>query len=296
MYSTEELPLQDRQDFWNPLYTSFCRTICEKYKVEGEAVIRRAVGSVGYWQGEQQRRDYERSGISTDLNAFFQSGRGAVCDPRSVATTYTQTREVRLWDQFTCPMPNYWKANNAEAYGLFYCEEYMKSFLSGYTGGKGQFHLSMTLSDKRDMCCQFAAYLRPANLDAQQRCTAFEKKAVPEGAASISFADYMQEKAVLLCVFIWKELDEAFGKEGAQLYTNALRRFEKESEAMLEDIAFRRGIPCGGEFIAQSFPFSLFAASPLWSALSAVKASELFHELVISPLAAKYLQAAACAV
>ncbi len=30
MYSTEELPLQDRQDFWNPLYTSFCRTICEK--------------------------------------------------------------------------------------------------------------------------------------------------------------------------------------------------------------------------------------------------------------------------
>ena len=65
---------------------------------------------------------------------------------------------------------------------------------------------------------------------------------------------------------------------------------------MLEDIAFRRGIPCGGEFIAQSFPFSLFAASPLWSALSAVKASELFHELVILPLAAKYLQAAACAV
>ena len=92
MYSTEELPLQDRQDFWNPLYTSFCRTICEKYKVEGEAVIRRAVGSVGYWQGEQQRRDYERSGISTDLNAFFQSGRGAVCDPRSVATIYTQTK------------------------------------------------------------------------------------------------------------------------------------------------------------------------------------------------------------
>ena len=43
MYSTEELPLQDRQDFWNPLYTSFCRTICEKYKVEGEAVIRRAL-------------------------------------------------------------------------------------------------------------------------------------------------------------------------------------------------------------------------------------------------------------
>ena len=162
MYSTEELPLQDRQDFWNPLYTSFCRTICEKYKVEGEAVIRRAVGSVGYWQGEQQRRDYERSGISTDLNAFFQSGRGAVCDPRSVATIYTQTKEVRLWDQFTCPMSNYWKANNAEAYGLFYCEEYMKSYLSGYTGGKGQFHLSMTLSDKRDMCCQFAAYLRPA--------------------------------------------------------------------------------------------------------------------------------------
>lgn len=117
----------------------------------------------------------------------------------------------------------------------------MKSFLSGYTGGKGQFHLSMTLSDKRDMCCQFAAYLRPANLDAQQRCTAFEKKAVPEGTASISFADYMRKRP-LLCVFIWKELDEAFGKEGAQLYANALRRFEKESEAMLEDIAFRRGI------------------------------------------------------
>ena len=253
MYSTEELPLQDRQDFWNPLYTSFCRTICEKYKVEGEAVIRRAVGSVGYWQGEQQRRDYERSGISTDLNAFFQSGRGAVCDPRSVATIYTQTKEVRLWDQFTCPMPNYWKANNAEAYGLFYCEEYMKSFLSGYTGGKGQFHLSMTLSDKRDMCCQFAAYLRPANLDAQQRCTAFEKKAVPEGAASISFADYMQEKAVLLCVFIWKELDEAFGKEGAQLYTNALRRFEKESEAMLEDIA----ILTGGQVISSDLGLEL---------------------------------------
>jgi hypothetical protein len=81
MYSTEELPLQDRQDFWNPLYTSFCRTICEKYKVEGEAVIRRAVGSVGYWQGEQQRRDYERSGISTDLNAFFQSGRALFAIP-----------------------------------------------------------------------------------------------------------------------------------------------------------------------------------------------------------------------
>ncbi len=128
--------------------------------------------------------------------------------------------------------------------------------------------MSMTLSDKRDMCCQFAAYLRPANLDAQQRCTAFEKKPCRRGATSISFADYMQEKAVLLCVFIWKELDEAFGKEGAQLFTpTRFRRFEKESEAMLEDIAFRRGIPCGGEFIAQSFPFSLFAASPLWSAL-----------------------------
>lgn len=49
MYSTEELPLQDRQDFWNPLYTSFCRTICEKYKVEGEAVSRGAVrAAVGY--------------------------------------------------------------------------------------------------------------------------------------------------------------------------------------------------------------------------------------------------------
>ena len=295
MYSTEELPLQDRQDFWNPLYTSFCRTICEKYKVEGEAVIRRAVGSVGYWQGEQQRRDYERSGISTDLNAFFQSGRGAVCDPRSVATTYTQTREVRLWDQFTCPMSNYWKANNAEAYGLFYCEEYMKSFLSGYTGGKGQFHLSMTLSDKRDMCCQFAAYLRPANLDAQQRCTAFEKKAVPEGAASISFADYMQEKAVLLCVFIWKELDKAFGKEGAQLYANALRRFEKESEAMLEDITFRRGIPCDRRLLESAFPFSLREPSTLWDRLSAEEACALFMKTVAAPLAARYDKAAACA-
>ena len=192
-------------------------------------------------------------------------------------------------------MSNYWKANNAEAYSLFYCEEYMKSFLSGYTGGKGQFHLSMTLSDKRDMCCQFAAYLRPANLDAQQRCTAFEKKAVPEGAASISFADYMQEKAVLLCVFIWKELDEAFGKEGAQLYANALRRFEKESEAMLEDIAFRRGIPCDRRLLESAFPFSLREPSTLWDRLSAEEACALFMKTVAAPLAARYDKAAACA-
>ncbi len=295
MYSMEELPLQDLQDFWDLLYTTFCRKICADQPAEGEAVIRRAIAEMGRRQGEWQRQEHEQSGLNTDLRSFFLDGRGAVCDPRAAMTLYARTAEVCLWDRYICPMANYWAAHGAEAYGLFYCEEYMRAFLSGYTGGKGQFHMSKVLTDKRDILCQFSAYFRPANLEPEQRRTAFERAPVQWEEPSGSFSDYIREKAVLLCAFLCAELKQTSGAAGLQSFTGALRAFELESESLLEDIALRRGVRCDQDLLERSFPFSLHEPSALWSSLSADEARALLMKFVASPLAAKYGAAVACA-
>lgn len=89
MYSMDELPLQDLQNFWSLLYMDFCRKICTDHPAEGETVIRRAIAETGRRQGEWQRQEHEQMGLNTNLHSFFLDGRGAVCDPRSAAAVHT---------------------------------------------------------------------------------------------------------------------------------------------------------------------------------------------------------------
>ena len=78
------------------------------------------------------------------------------------------------------------------------------------------------------------------------------------------------------------------GAAGVQSFSDALRAFEAESEAWLEDRAFRRAVPCDADFLSQSFPFSLHAPSPLWERLAAGEAGALVMTHVASPLSVKY--------
>ena len=48
MYSIDELPLQDLQNFWSLLYMDFCRKICTDHPAEGETVIRRAIAETAF--------------------------------------------------------------------------------------------------------------------------------------------------------------------------------------------------------------------------------------------------------
>ena len=70
MYSIDELPLQDLQNFWSLLYMDFCRKICTDHPAEGETVIRRAIAETGRRQGEWQRQEHEQMGLNTNLHSF----------------------------------------------------------------------------------------------------------------------------------------------------------------------------------------------------------------------------------
>lgn len=288
MYSANELPIQDYQDYWNLLYTTFCEHIGDRFSFEGEVMIRKAVASMGHWQGLQQQVEHEAMGLNTNLSSLFRFGRGAVRDPREVIKFYTLEPEMVLWEQYTCPLTNYCMGQHRESYALFYWEEYWNAFISGYTKGKGQFHLSAVLADPRDICCQCSAYLRPANLDAEHWHHAFEKLDNVSDAASLTFMDYVREKAILLCIYMARELETSFGEDGIAVYKEALSAFEKASESVLEDKADRRGCVCDASFLQTVYPFANAEASNVWKRLNAENIGKEIQTRVMAPLWAKY--------
>lgn len=288
MHSIQELPSEKQHDFWCLLYTTLSEEVLHHFEEAGEAVVRKALRDLGHWQGRQQRAEHIHRGISANISSLFTCGRGAVRDPRCTTDIRLQSDEVRTWDQYTCPMANYWHSCHAERSGMLYCEEYMRALLLGYTNGKGQYHVSKTLADHSDLFCQLSAYLRPANLNDEERADSFGLQAASSGNSADCDKEYLCERGRCFCISLYRILCKTAGEAGQKVYEDALCLFETKAEEMLRNFAYKRGVLCNASYIQEVFPFARAGhLAPVHDA-QANTAVSLFVRLAIAPILDKF--------
>lgn len=291
MYNIQEIKLQNQQDAWSLLYLCLSDEMCRSFGLDGERMIRKAVKAMGQWQGSRLKEDHLAQGIPTNLTGLFQYGCGAVYDPRVRGNVQTENEQVRLWEIYICPMADFWKKRDAAALGSFFCEEYMRALVSAYTEGKGQMNVGKTLTCKRDLHCQFAAYLRPANQTSQQREKSFGKNKSGEFSnyEKQPFSDYIKEKTILLCAFLYDSARTDFGENGEAAFARGLRSFTEELIPILKKHADDVLLACDKEFLLLNFPLALDTSDDkLWSAVAAEGVCRIVQSNLLDRLKKKF--------
>ena len=181
MNNLEEIKFQNKFDYFAKMYGFIARSMMEAGGKRGERAVREAVIRYGRDLGEGIRKAYLELGKKTNLHTLFQMEPCCGTDPRFKRNIIKDTEEVQLQEVYHCPLAEVWKREDCTEAGRCYCEELAHSLLDAYTDGRGQANVSNSMTCDRDFFCRFAFYLRPANMDEDQKEQCFGNRGEESG-------------------------------------------------------------------------------------------------------------------
>lgn len=293
MNTIQEIPLQNRQDFWSMLYLYLGKSVMDICGRRGEAAIRSALQSIAEEDGRRFREHCLRQGGRPNLAALYQMGCGCSRDPRMRTEVLCGQEQMRIWEVYTCPMANLWLKAGEDFLANLYCEENQLTLMDAYTGGKGQFHLTKKLTCRRDNgCrpdgyCRFSAYYRAANVDEARReeCFSPEGEVQPPLAPLETQEQALARKSVQLVCRLAEKAGELFGQEGLCAVSQGLRALvQPTAELLLHNAEMTLSGDLAG-FVQQNLPLSLEPEEDgTWSRFGSEEGRELFRCAFAVPL------------
>lgn len=291
MNAQDLLRVNNYQDTWAKLYLHLARTLCTQFGVEGEALLREGIRCFGIDRGLAQRANHVAAGLKPNLENLFSKG-DLPGDPRFRRNKIKLTEYERLSETLVCPIADMWRNMDGLSLGRIYCEEFHHAKFSAYAP-HSQTNLSQTLTQEGDVLCRFSVYLRPGNMDAEERVTTFTaydpdySPAVCTPLPTIS----VQEGFATLCIKLWQHLVHqtlcAKGEAGQTCGMDAARAFVADMRPFLAQRAERLNEPFDAAFRAANLPF---AANPtphetsLWALYPDTRPQKLFMDCVVAPL------------
>jgi hypothetical protein len=174
-------------------------------------------------------------------------------------------------------MADLWNEMGGKSLGRIYCEEFHHAMFNAYAP-KAQVNLSQTLTQDGDNHCRFSVYLRPANMDFDERKLAFEEfdlthqpfsgiydNGTPKNGFRILFVKLFGHIASVALEKLspFEKIKEELGFSVSELAEEVLIRLKKD--------AIERNIPFNKEFIYENCPVAFSndeLANDIWKNFS----------------------------
>jgi len=156
-----EARLHRMLEIWSKMFYYLARGLIKSVETEGEAAVRRAIRRFGRERGELMRQGHLDEGYEINIEnllAYYDLPIDVGFDNRIVESGPDVSRN----EIFVCKYHDVWKTYpDGNDISKIYCEEIHHQIFGAYDPAT-QINLATTLT-RRDECCRFAIYLRPAN-------------------------------------------------------------------------------------------------------------------------------------
>ena len=236
------------------MYGFIARSMMEAGGKRGERAVREAVIRYGRDLGEGIRKAYLELGKKTNLHTLFQMEPCCGTDPRFKRNIIKDTEEVQLQEVYHCPLAEVWKREDCTEAGRCYCEELAHSLLDAYTDGRGQANVSNSMTCDRDFFCRFAFYLRPANMDEDQKEQCFGNRGEESGRSG----QYpVEDRFLLLYGHLAAAAEEFLGQDGLAALADGLDQFLEDAVKTLKKEAEHTGSALDDSFVSLYFPVEI---------------------------------------
>jgi hypothetical protein len=224
-------------DIWAMLYYHMAKTFCDRFGLEGEAALRRAVREYGRARGLAMRARHLAEGRPINLESLF-GHYDLPSDPRTSRNLFELTPETRLSATKTCQFADLWmEKEDGDHLGRIYCEEVHHAIFEAYDSAV-QVNLTQTLTQGDD-CCRFAVYLRPANqLGAEQAVPRYSPPEYEETPIT-----RITDLFIALYYHMAREMVDTFGNEGERALRHAIRQFGAERGRRMRKQHEEEGLP-----------------------------------------------------
>lgn len=280
-----DLEIANYQDAWAKLYLHLARAVTRDFGIDGEQLLRVAVRQFGIDRGLAQRRDHLAAGLKINMENLFGKG-DLPGDPRFRRNKIKLTAQERFSETLVCPIASMWREMDGLALGRLYCEEFHHAKFGAYAP-KSQTNLSQTLTQEGDQFCRFSVYLRPGNMDAEERREAFAEfdpdfrpekvRELPPVTAHDGFT--------MLCVRIVQNIAhvflERYGEAGEASLRAAIRAFGEDFSAFLKARAGSLNKPFDLAFARANSPVDFAPGGPgaaIWALYDDARPKRLFDE------------------
>jgi hypothetical protein len=268
MYNITEIKYQNQQDCLSMLYLHLTENLVKCCGRNAEGTTREAMRRMGRDWGRSIRQKHADAGVKTNLYSLYNIGLEYQTDPRVCENLIEESEEVRLWEVRTCPMADLWNKAGAADRGLWYCEEFQRGLVAGYTDGKGQMNQSTFLTCRRDNHCRFSAYLRAANLERKQLQESFVvsgETPAPKEMKNADFSAGIHVQFIRMYFYLLSVAKERHGEEGIRAITLGLRALASEIALVMLRHADHTLSLCDEEFLKLNFPIGLdVSKDDLW--------------------------------
>lgn len=255
MNSLEEIKSQNKFDCFVKMYGYIAQAVLDAGGNRGERAVREAVIRYGSELGENLYKLHTENGKRTNLHTLLAAENCCGEDPRFHRHPVKDTEQVQLYEVFGCPLETIWRKDGCTQAGKLYCEECVHSLLKSYTHGKGQANVSNMMTCERDSFCRFALYLRPANMDEEQKEQCFGAGREKEADERKEYRT--EEHFLLLYGHLAAAAEEVLGLDGTAALIRGLNRLADSTALSLVKEAERTGEVLNGEFVRKYFPLEL---------------------------------------
>ena len=285
MQREKELEIANYQDTWAKLYLHLAKAVDRDFGIEGEWELRRAVRQFGIDRGLAQREQHLKAGLKPNMTNLFGKG-DLPGDPRFRRNKIKLNPQERFSETLVCPIASMWRDMDGMRLGRLYCEEFHHAKFSAYAP-KSQTNLSQTLTQEGDQFCRFSVYLRPGNMDAEERREAFEEYDPEFDPAKVKELPPVsaQQGFTMLCVRIIQNIAhftlERFGEAGEACIRGALRAFAADLAEMIAARAASLNRPFDLDFVSSNVPLDFAPDGPgnaIWELYEDIRPRKLFEE------------------
>ena len=290
MYTCADIKLQNQQDAFSAMFMFVSREILNLCGVRtGEGIIREAVRRAGRDRGFFQLQWLKDNGQKTDLQHLYLPEQGCAADPRRRYQRFFDETDRQIWEVYSCPMADFWRNQQEERIGSFFCEEYMYSCVQSYTNGVGQLNLSKVLTNPRDNFCCFSAYFRQANMSIEREKEALMTSDDADSSFSnqpyLSFEDHIHTLTISVYYYLLKVAEERYGREGVNAICEGLKKWQLQAIDFLKRKAVYTSQKLDNTFLSENFPLPLVSEEDsFWNQYSGHNARDLMQRLVLSPI------------
>lgn len=278
-----EKQIGNLQDCWSILYIKLARALVDAVPVEGEAAVREAIRRFGRDRGEKLRMRHAGCGLKINLENLF-TYYDLPGDPRFKRRKIRLNPQERLSDTLVCPIAQLWKEAGEKELGRVYCEEFHHAMFGSYAK-KAQIDLAKTLTQEGDDYCCFAVYLRPANMDREER-----KEAFAEFDPEYRFpADFIYDEGThrngfnMLCIklgyYLVQQAVESLGEAGKKAAAKGLNETAEAFAQFMKAGSCDAGQELNETFLKENCPLSAdMSADKLWKEYNSKEVAELFNK------------------
>jgi len=266
MTRIEELEIQNMQDIWSKFYLHLAKELIEELGVEGEKALRQGIRNFGVDRGLAQWEKHKALGMKRNLYNLFSYG-DLPNDSRFRRNRMLLTTQQRFTETLVCPLADMWEQMGGKYIGRIYCEEFHHAKFAAYAP-KVQVNLSQTLTQEGDNHCRFSVYLRPSNMNEDERQEAFPEYDSDYKAEKVLPYEYDTPKngfgtLIIKIFYHLANTAEALGEPGQQAIINGAKKAAADIAQMLKERAKFRALPLDEEFLEKNTPFYLFVENEL---------------------------------